>query len=376
MISYWEKQSFINYDCIIIGSGIVGLNAAIYLKQLKPKLQICIVERGLLPSGASTKNAGFACMGSPTELLADLEITSEQSVLQLFEKRMTGLQSLIQLLGEETIGYTTNGSYELLSDSNLAALDKIDYLNALLQPITGKDAFSVQPNIINNNNFNSNTFKSAVQNNLEGQIHTGKMMRALIAKASNLGVEIKTGCTVQQLEENNNQATINCTNGWQTIVLQANQILICTNGFANQLVSNIDLQPGRGIVCITKPIEALPFSGSYHIDEGYYYFRTIDNRVLLGGGRNLDFASETTITLALNPLIVEALFKKLKEDILPNIEIEIDLTWSGIMAFGKDKNPLIQTISPHVHMGVRCGGMGVAMGIHTAHQLVEKVYGL
>jgi gamma-glutamylputrescine oxidase len=374
MISYWEKQSFLKYDSVIIGSGIVGLNAAIYLKQMHPSLQICIVESGLLPSGASTKNAGFACMGSPTELLADVAIMSEEVVLQLFEKRMTGLESLISLLGAQKIGYTVDGSYELLSQSNLNALDKINYLNTLLQPITKKEAFSIQPQIITKNNFNTNTFKNAIQNNLEGQIHTGKMMRALLDKAMELGIEIKTGCRVEHLNETSNKVEIQCNNGSQTITLEATQVLICTNGFAKQLVNNIDLQPGRGIVCITKPLSSLPFSGSYHIDEGYFYFRTIDDRVLLGGGRNLDFVTETTTNLALNPIIVDALYTKLKEDILPKTDFEIDMCWSGIMAFGKNKNPLIKTLSPHIHIGVRCGGMGVAMGIHTARELVDLVY--
>jgi len=32
-ISYWEKSSFFNYDVIVVGSGIVGLNAAIHLRK-------------------------------------------------------------------------------------------------------------------------------------------------------------------------------------------------------------------------------------------------------------------------------------------------------------------------------------------------------
>ena len=61
-LSYWEKESFFsNYDAIVIGSGIVGLNAAIHLKKTAPSLKIVILEKGFLPTGASTKNAGFAC---------------------------------------------------------------------------------------------------------------------------------------------------------------------------------------------------------------------------------------------------------------------------------------------------------------------------
>ncbi len=77
-LSYWERDTFFsNVDIIIIGSGIVGLSAALCLKKRAPKLNIIILERGILPMGASSKNAGFACFGSPGELLEDLKSHSD-----------------------------------------------------------------------------------------------------------------------------------------------------------------------------------------------------------------------------------------------------------------------------------------------------------
>ena len=61
MFSYWEQQSFTSYDYVIIGSGIVGLSTAIELKEKFPGATVLILERGLLPTGASSRNAGFAC---------------------------------------------------------------------------------------------------------------------------------------------------------------------------------------------------------------------------------------------------------------------------------------------------------------------------
>ncbi|RYZ47414.1 MAG: FAD-binding oxidoreductase, partial [Sphingobacteriales bacterium] len=66
MLSYWEKTSFLHYDHIVIGSGIVGLSTALELRGRFPSSRILVLERGLLPTGASSRNAGFACMGSVT----------------------------------------------------------------------------------------------------------------------------------------------------------------------------------------------------------------------------------------------------------------------------------------------------------------------
>lgn len=69
MLSYWERASFIAYDFIIVGGGIVGFSTAISLKEKHPLASVLVVEASFLPSGASTKNAGFACVGSLSEIL-------------------------------------------------------------------------------------------------------------------------------------------------------------------------------------------------------------------------------------------------------------------------------------------------------------------
>ena len=72
--SYWEnEQFFLNNDLLIIGSGIVGLSTALFYKKKNPKANVLILERSSIPSGASTRNAGFACYGSLGELSDNLK---------------------------------------------------------------------------------------------------------------------------------------------------------------------------------------------------------------------------------------------------------------------------------------------------------------
>src|SRR5687768_119082 len=98
MLSFWEKESFLEYDVIVIGSGIVGLSAAISLKEKSPGISILILERGLFPTGASTRNAGFACFGSFTEILSDLNQCGPEKTLAVIEKRISGLTKLRERL--------------------------------------------------------------------------------------------------------------------------------------------------------------------------------------------------------------------------------------------------------------------------------------
>ncbi len=139
------------------------------------------------------------------------------------------------------------------------------------------------------------------------------------------------------------------------------KLIIATNGFAKKLLE-IDVKPARAQVLITKPIKRLPIKGTFHLEEGYYYFRNIDNRVLFGGGRNLDLIGEETTEFGNTLLIQNTLETMLKEIILPNTLFEIDQRWSGIMGVGTKKKPIIKRISENVVCGVRLGGMGIAIG--------------
>src|SRR5690606_5707405 len=118
-------ESFTFYNHIIIGAGIVGLSLAIELKERFPEARVLVLERALLPTGASTRNAGFACMGSATELLDDLSHSSEDEVVALFAARKKGLATLRNRRGDKQLEYTANGGFELISTKEYMVLDKL-----------------------------------------------------------------------------------------------------------------------------------------------------------------------------------------------------------------------------------------------------------
>ena len=94
-LSYWEKDTYFNnVDYLIIGAGIVGFSTSLEIKKKHPKAKILIIERGFLPTGASSKNAGFSCFGSATELVDDLSHIPEEDVWKTVEMRWQGLQNL------------------------------------------------------------------------------------------------------------------------------------------------------------------------------------------------------------------------------------------------------------------------------------------
>lgn len=366
-LSYWEiKTWFANIDFAIIGSGIVGLNGALQLKERFPKANILILEKGILPQGASTKNAGFACFGSLSEILDDLDSHSEEEVFNLVKKRFDGLLLLRQMLSDKAIEYQQLGGYELFSNKDKvlfdACLSQRERINTLLYPLFKEEVFTLKDNVFKFNNVQS-TYSF---NQFEGQIDTGKMMEALLNKAQSKGIKILNGIHVESFQESNDGVFIK-TNHFD---LKTNRLFIATNGFASQLI-NEPVKPARAQVLITKPIKGLQIRGTFHLDRGYYYFRNIDDRVLFGGGRNLDFKGEETTDLSQTKIIQNKLETLLRETILPQTDFEIEHRWSGIMGVGSQKKAIVKQLSNHVFCGVRLGGMGVAIGSMIGKEMVQ-----
>jgi glycine/D-amino acid oxidase-like deaminating enzyme len=67
-LSYWELNSwFSKVDYTIVGSGIVGLHAALRLRERFPDSKILVIEKGMLPQGAVQKR-WFCVLWSLSEL--------------------------------------------------------------------------------------------------------------------------------------------------------------------------------------------------------------------------------------------------------------------------------------------------------------------
>ena len=211
-----------------------------------------------------------------------------------------------------------------------------------------------------------------IENHLEGQLDTGRLIASLWKYCAEIGVQVHTGCEVLDIQEEASSVRINC----KDVQFTAGKVAVCTNAFTNKLLKKeLDVSPGRGIVMSIVPHEKLKFEGTFHYEEGYYYFRDYYGKLLFGGGRNLALAEEETTEFGINEKIKTKLISDLESIILPNQSYEIEMEWTGIMAFGKTKAPIVQKVSERIAMGVRLGGMGVAIGSLVGEEVAELILG-
>jgi len=402
-ISVWEQSTyFAPKDLVIVGCGFVGLWTAYEAIQKNPKLNITILERGVIPSGASTRNAGFSCFGSVSELMYDVQLMGEAAMLETVKMRYDGLQRIQEVFKAKEIDYNQWGGYELfegkkavkdtkgkaskanegvrseksdLYDISRLELD-IAYLNKILAPAlkTPKKNGKYLPIYTNESKdikkLGFQGIEALAFNQMEGQLNSAKLVLALQKSVQAKGVQILFSTEVKKFKSHKKGVTIT-TN--LDAPIEAKQFLICTNGFAKQLMPSLDVVPARGQVFVTEPIKNLKFKGCFHFDEGYYYFRNLGNRLLLGGARNADFKNEKTYSLDTSDTIQKVLEQFMMERILPkgSKKPKIELRWSGTMGMGKIKKPIIEQLQPNVYCAVRMSGMGVAIAPIVAQKALK-----
>jgi glycine/D-amino acid oxidase-like deaminating enzyme len=370
--SYWERSILLKtFDFIVLGAGIIGKQIAIKIKEKYPSARIALVDKYSLSLGASTRNAGFACFGSVSEILDDLNYSSKTDVMRLVDKRRRGIQKLVEEFGTDSIGYRPTGSYEIFdlnqSEDLKLALDNLDFINSELATITNfKNIFEIQ----HNHNFKMNSLSTCLFNRFEGMLNSGMLNETISNKAHGLGIIPFYGYDVKSIERKDNGYVLINENNMQ---LSCKQLIVANNAFASQLLPELDVVPARGQIIITKPIENLPFDGIFHCDKGYIYFRNIDERVLIGGGRNHFRNEETTFNFEGNIGVKDFLIDYLKNVILPNQNFEIDMHWSGIMAMGKVKLPIVKRENENLLLCVRMSGMGVALGPILSDEIAAMV---
>jgi glycine/D-amino acid oxidase-like deaminating enzyme len=367
-LSFWEKSAYFEkIDFLIVGSGIVGMSTALFLRKKYTDAKIVIIERGYLPTGASSKNAGFTCFGSPTELYDDLKSMKENEVWETFSNRYNGLKCLFELIPPKAIDYVPCKSWDLIESGvpNEINPEFIGHINEKAKEITGvDDVYSEDHNAAKR--FGFENIQTSYCNQLEGAINTGMLIQELHKKTTEAKIQVVFGVEALSMNSNTQGVELQTNKG----LVSASNCIIATNGFAKQWIEE-DIQPARAQVLVTNQIKDLKVNGTFHFQKGYYYFRNVGDRVLLGGGRNLDFKGETTESFETTPQIQQKLEELIRTTILPNQDFRIEYSWSGIMGVGNTKSPIVKMLNNNTAIGVRLGGMGVALGSQVGKSLAN-----
>lgn len=351
--SLWEHRGWLSgIDALVVGAGIVGMNAALALKKARPSWKVVVMDRVPFGGGGTTRNAGFACVGSPSELLEDLETLGEQATTQLVAMRWKGLEQLREMWGDDALGYVGCGSVEAFTSPALweqtrAALPR---LNALLANVFPSAPFHEVPCPSG-----LHQLEGTIACPLEGMLDTTRLVQTLRNALDAHAIPLLTGLSLSTLSP--------CQDGWRVTTpagtFDVPRVMLATNALAAQWV-DVDVAPVDNHVLVSHPLSDLALRHTVHHDRGYVYARPVGDRVLLGGGRQwgLDAAQTVARLTAWGRTHLHPEFAPAHH-------------WVGQLGVGTDRWPVVKTAQPRLHIAVRLGGMGVAIGTEMGLRLAD-----
>ncbi|MFZ0491816.1 MAG: FAD-binding oxidoreductase [Acidimicrobiia bacterium] len=345
-------------DVAVIGAGITGLNAARVLA--RAGLATAVLDTRAVGEGASGINGGMAIHGvkpSVEPLLrhyGDLGRRLWQASIDAIDRveevtRSERIDCSFARFGAAELGLTRRDVEHLDADARWSA----ENLDFPIDVSTGPDVRKV---------VGSDLFSIALTDTVSGGLHPARYTFGLACAALRAGATITEHSEVTGVHRDGFGYRILTSRG----SFRAAQVLAATNGYTGSLFPNIH----RGVVpigsysIVTEPLpehlakELIPGGHMLWTARRFlnYIRRTPDDRILLGGRRNL----RPDLDLHESG---RDLHRRLLE-IFPQLEsYRITHSWGGKLAATFDLLPHIGT-NDGIWYAMGYGGHGVALGTY------------
>lgn len=358
--SYWEsairpaapaRELPARVDVLIAGAGFMGCWLALFLQRLKPAPGVLVLERDLLGYGASTRNAGFLTAGGITEMLEDARTLGNEAVLDVYLRRRQGVDMVRRELPQLALHECGSVDFDELTDEKLAFAARVN-------AAAGHAVFE-QADV----NLGGNV-RPALVSRADAGLHPGEllaMLRARLARGT-----LAFGVNVESLADGVARTVLG--------ELCYGRAFVCTNAFAPALDGRSGVQPARGQIIVTSPVRTATTKILGYMNRGYDYFRFVDGRLLIGGGRDRFREAENTTELATSAPVL-AYLRQAAAGVLGHADFTVDHHWAGIMGFiggqhlGGSPRRVIDACTESV---AGFGGMGVSLTPVAAHEIAEE----
>jgi gamma-glutamylputrescine oxidase len=357
--SYWEAdlppatlqgELAREVDVLIVGAGFMGRWLAHFLRGQN----VQVIERDGFSYGASTRNAGFLTCGQISEMLADASEVGVDGVIETCLQRRRGIWIVRQEFPQLEVDPCGSFDYDAVSEAGRALAHS---LNAGLDG----EVYSVRP--ANLGGRRRDTYFNAA----DGAIHPVKLLRMLQAGSPHA----KYAFGVNALRVAEGLAELEIAGHRREV--RYGRAFICTNAFARELDGSSPVVPGRGQVIVTSPVHTDTSRALGYMNKGYDYFRFVDGRLLIGGGRNR-FPAETGTSEMRTTGTVREWLEQQAAMVIGHRDWAVECHWAGMMGFVGGRH---LGGSPRRRLDARTeviagfGGMGVALTPLYAQQIAK-----
>jgi glycine/D-amino acid oxidase-like deaminating enzyme len=340
-------------DVAVVGGGIAGVSTAYWLRRFASELDVAIVERGRLASGASGRNAGFLLQGTDADFARTVEGRGVEAARRVWQFTEENRDGLVAALADADVGLTYSGSITVAGDEAEDA--RLRTAEALLRS-EGVDV-SYWSATETNRRLGSTGFLGALHLARGAMMHPVRVVRTLAARSA---ARVAEGYTVRTLEPDGDRVRIGTDSGH----LVAGRVAIALNAYLLTLVPALArfVEPVRAQMLATAPV-APRLDYPVYSHEGYYYLRQLPSgEALVGGARHRHRTAEVGYDDATTEPLQADLEAYLRAHFPDFAEAPVRRRWSGTMGFSADGLPAVGVV-PGLPRALWVGGFtGHGMG--------------
>jgi len=351
-------------DVLVIGGGITGLTAARRLA--RAGVDAVVVDAGAFGEGASAMNAGMAVYGLKAEPETVVARFGAGLGRELWDASNLAIDRIEQIVREESIScdFARSGSAELgFSDRDARRL--ASYADRTTQELSFPVEYIPHDRLAEV--VGSDHFSMALTEEVSGGLHPAKYTFGLAEAAARAGARLVEHAEVTATENEGGHIAAATSRGR----MKVGRILVATNGYTGTLFPAIR----RGVVpigsysIVTEPLpvelaqEILPGNRMAWTARRFlnYFRRTPDDRILIGGRRNL--------RTDLDPVDSARDLRSILLGFFPQLAAyEVTHVWGGKLGATFDRLPHIGRLND-VWYALGYGGHGVALGTYLGDEV-------
>jgi gamma-glutamylputrescine oxidase len=336
---------------VVVGGGVTGCSCALTLAERG--LRVRLVEAREIAGGASGRNGGFALRGAAMPYDRARQTLGVDRARRLWRLSEEALDRLELLAGDAC---RRVGSLRLAQGSAEAeALGR--EVEALRADGFAVDCLDTLPPPL------GRLFGAAILHPGDAALQPARWVRRLASRAARAGAEVVEGRALRSADLDE---------------LAAEHVVVAVDGLTSDLLPELAdvVSPQRGQLLVTEPIGARLFERPHYARDGYDYWQQLpDGRLVVGGKRDLSFATEATAAEETTDLIqreLEALVVALVGELPP-----ITHRWAGVWGETPDRLPLVGRLPSRENVWIAGGysGHGNVLGLACGDLLARAILG-
>src|SRR5215208_1539845 len=338
-------------DVAVVGGGITGCACALALAE--GGLRVVLHEARELAGGASGRNGGFALRGGAMAYDRAREWLGPEPARRYWEWTERSLHDLTEVAGD---ALRRTGSLRLAADEDERAelRDEFDALRDDGFAAEWSEGDELEPPV-------RRRFAAAILHPDDAMIHPARATWQLAIRSAQAGVEIREHSRVDDPGR-----------------LDADRIVVATDGYPSGLLGRFEgsIIPTRGQMLATEPISERLFDRPHYGRHGYdYWHQAADGRILAGGFRDSDLASEFTAEEATTATLQAAL-EAFVADLLGRAP-RITHRWAGIFGLVPDLLPVVGRLpgSDRIWIAGGYSGHGNVLGFACGRLVAAAILG-